>query len=1094
MYERSKRVSSASLNEYSLTLEGEVQGSEVRPYKVRVTLYKGSSGIKDQHCSCPMGGFCKHSAALALHAIRTGMFSEPMNYQSHITLLPEAPKEPEIKAPVLKPPISNWLNELSSALSESNGIDSDKGISKETGSVLYVLRESNGKLTVQLKHGRKTKNGAYGRIYRTDVSSIVHRKPEFANEEDLAIINLFLSASQNSIWTFNGVFPAVPEISSILIDKLISTERTFWREVSDSPLVLGKTKKALLRWQTQTDGSQTLKIESNNDDETAVIAGNAWYINPKENAIGPLELPVPIRAIKSILNAPRITPLEAMAVTEAMLHLDPAIPRPVADFSTETIIITPKPKLRLISQEIPYWHRTMMSGEKQSLALLRFDYGGIKFDQANGAEQRLVEGNKITIQKKDRDKERRFVAELEKHGLINLFSAPTNQSDTTLRFPNDDDTNWLNFIAQAAPVLREKGWKIDIEKSFHYDLVEAEEEWIANATQGADFWFSLTLGIIIEGKTVPLLPIIHQAIKRLKGRDPLSEIEQLNKNGTFYAPLNDGRFVALPFERVKSVIHTLLELFDKESQLNKLSGKVSLPQMMELAKSMSSQLEAGQKWQIDEHLKNLLERIKSFNGIKPITPPSNFRAVLRPYQLEGLSWLNFLREFELGGILADDMGLGKTIQTIAHIACEKKAKRMKHPYLVICPTSVLPNWLSEIKKFMPTLKVTPLHGTDRSLNFKKIKDSDIIITTYPLVPRDHDTLTKQRWQAVILDESQYIKNPQTQVAQSVRSLQSNYRICLTGTPIENHLGELWSQFHFLMPGFLQDSKTFTRVFRTPIEKQNNSLLKKRLAAKVRPFLLRRTKELVVKELPEKTVIIKNIELEGKQRDLYETVRLAMYEKVKEALASKGLAKSQIIILDAMLKLRQVCCDPRLLSLPQAKSIESSAKLEMLLEMIEELIDEGKRILLFSQFTSMLDLIVPKLIQKNIEFVEIRGDTKDRTTPVQLFQEKKVPLFLLSLKAGGTGLNLTAADTVIHYDPWWNPAVETQATDRAHRIGQDKAVFVFKLIASGTIEERMIELQERKKSIAQGVYDDDSTVLNKLTAEDLTVLFSPLEID
>jgi SNF2 family DNA or RNA helicase len=295
-----------------------------------------------------------------------------------------------------------------------------------------------------------------------------------------------------------------------------------------------------------------------------------------------------------------------------------------------------------------------------------------------------------------------------------------------------------------------------------------------------------------------------------------------------------------------------------------------------------------------------------------------------------------------------------------------------------------------------------------------------------------------------------------------------------------------------MPGFLKDRHTFTKTFRTPIEKQKNKEAQKLLAGRVRPFLLRRTKEVVAKELPEKSIIIKRVELEGVQRDLYETVRLAMYEKVKEALAAKGLEKSQIIILDALLKLRQVCCDPRLLSLPSAKKVHSTAKLDLLISMLEELVAEGKRILLFSQFTSMLDLIVPELSKRDIEFVEIRGDTKDRATPVQRFQKGTVPVFLLSLKAGGFGLNLTAADTVIHYDPWWNPAVENQATDRAHRIGQSKSVFVFKLIASGTIEERMLELQERKRAIAQAVFDDENSLPFKLTADDLESLFKPLK--
>jgi SNF2 family DNA or RNA helicase len=484
---------------------------------------------------------------------------------------------------------------------------------------------------------------------------------------------------------------------------------------------------------------------------------------------------------------------------------------------------------------------------------------------------------------------------------------------------------------------------------------------------------------------VPLLPILHEALKTIVGKDPLAEFETLNCDGIFYAPLKDGRHVALPFERVKAIVTVLLELFDRSDVAFSRSAEISLPQLMELSSTLAlsgtaqslalnstlnsalnstlnSPLNSVQKvglapvvngWAVGKKLQALMDKVKSFERMKVVSAPKCLNAELRPYQLEGLSWLEFLRVFGLGGILADDMGLGKTVQTLAHIAREKEENRLNKPFLVVCPTSVLPNWLSEIKKFTPHLKVTTLHGPSRSEHFAKIAKSDIVLTTYPLVARDDEALSKQKWKAVFLDEAQIIKNPTTLVAQALCRLKSEYRVCLTGTPIENHLGELWSQFNFLMPGFLKDLKTFTKKLRTPIEKQNNVFLQKVLANKVRPFLLRRTKELVASELPAKTIITKSIELDGRQRDLYETVRLAMYKKVKEAVANKGLAKSQIIVLDALLKLRQVCCDPRLVSLASAKKVNQSAKLELLLNMIEELIDEGKSILCFRSLQACL---------------------------------------------------------------------------------------------------------------------------------------------
>jgi SNF2 family DNA or RNA helicase len=309
--------------------------------------------------------------------------------------------------------------------------------------------------------------------------------------------------------------------------------------------------------------------------------------------------------------------------------------------------------------------------------------------------------------------------------------------------------------------------------------------------------------------------------------------------------------------------------------------------------------------------------------------------------------------------------------------------------------------------------------------------------------------------------------------------------------MENHLGELWSQFAFLMPGLLGDTKRFARVFRTPIEKKQDGERRAVLSGRLKPFLLRRTKSLVAADLPPKTEILRPLELAGPQRDLYETVRVAMHDKVRREVAEKGLARSHIVVLDALLKLRQVCCDPRLVKLTAARQVNASAKLEHLMEMLPPLIEDGRQILLFSQFTSMLDLIKPAVAEAGIDFAELRGDTKDRAGPVAQFQKGKVPLFLISLKAGGTGLNLTAADTVIHYDPWWNPAVEDQATDRAHRIGQDKPVFVYKLVAQGTVEERMLELQQRKKALAAGIYDAAGGTGAGLEAGDIERLFEPL---
>jgi SNF2 family DNA or RNA helicase len=481
-------------------------------------------------------------------------------------------------------------------------------------------------------------------------------------------------------------------------------------------------------------------------------------------------------------------------------------------------------------------------------------------------------------------------------------------------------------------------------------------------------------------------------------------------------------------------------------------------------------------------------RFRTIAEIPEAPVPASFTASLRPYQQHGVNWLQHLRENGLGGLLADDMGLGKTAQTIAHIVIEEDAGRLDRPALVVVPTSLVPNWISEITRFAPHLRVVVLHGLDRHERRRDLTGVHVVITTYTVLSRDIEDMVTLPWHMVVLDEAQAIKSSTSKATHAVCRLDTRHRLCLSGTPIENNLGELWSQFAFLMPGLLGQRKSFNRRFRSPIEKDADPVRRRQLATRIRPFILRRTKSAVATELPPKHTILRRITLAPDQRELYETIRAMMHEKVTEGIAERGVAQSHILVLDALLKLRQVCCDPRLVKLPSARLTGTSSKLDDLMEMVSEMVAEGRRILLFSQFTSMLDLIKPALVAAGIPFVELRGDTADRAAPVRRFEAGEVPLFLISLKAGGRGLNLTSADTVIHYDPWWNPAVEDQASDRAHRIGQTKSVFVYKLIAADTVEERIVELQERKAALASLALSEDGMALPAMDAEDIDYLF------
>jgi SNF2 family DNA or RNA helicase len=414
------------------------------------------------------------------------------------------------------------------------------------------------------------------------------------------------------------------------------------------------------------------------------------------------------------------------------------------------------------------------------------------------------------------------------------------------------------------------------------------------------------------------------------------------------------------------------------------------------------------------------------------------------------------------------MGLGKTLQTIAHVLIEKERGRLDRPAMIVTLTSLVGNWQRELERFAPSLRVVVYHGPDRHARFASLGAHDIVITTYPIVARDRDELAEVPLHLLVLDEAHAIKNTTAQAADAVRRLDARHRVCLSGTPIENHLGELWSLFDFLMPGLLGGREEFALQYRQAIEERGDAVRLSALRDRVRPFILRRTKDAVAPELPAKTQLVRAIELSGAQRELYESIRVAAHADVRSHIKQRGLAGSHIAILDALLKLRQVCCDPRLVSVEAAREVTQSAKLDVLLETVQAQLADGRRILVFSQFARMLALISEGLLARGIGHVTLTGATPDRQKPIDAFQQGRADVFLISLKAGGAGLNLVGADTVIHYDPWWNPAAQAQATDRAHRIGQTKPVFVHDFIIAGSVEERMLALQKRKRLLADSI--------------------------
>lgn len=561
------------------------------------------------------------------------------------------------------------------------------------------------------------------------------------------------------------------------------------------------------------------------------------------------------------------------------------------------------------------------------------------------------------------------------------------------------------------------------------------------------------------------------------------EIYETIQSGEKYSRIRSLGFVEYPAQNIYAMMRAFNSFDVYRNPDNKFIVKTYRAGLINELKNLDVELV------LSEEFENFWKQMSTFSTSEDLQLPEGINAEFREYQTKGFGWLWFMYKYGLNGILADDMGLGKTLQALAVV---QKAKEQDGPMptLVICPTTVVFNWESEIQKFAPSLSTLKLSGTERKQFFKHIPEFDVIITSYALLRRDIDKLKDINFRYVILDESQNIKNAMSQTAQAVKKLNATHKLALSGTPIENKLEELWSVFDFLMPGFLFSMSEFNYRYVNPIMERQDKTVEKRLKLQIYPFILRRMKRDVAKDLPDKVENIAYCELTDEQRDFYLQVLDSTKEELFKSIEQNGLEKSRLSIFSALLRLRQICCHPRLYDKDNVKNIISSGKFEKLKSMLEEIISEGHRVLLFSQFVDMLDIVKAWLEREGIDYEYLTGKTKDRQAAVERFNSSnKIPIFLISLKAGGTGLNLTGADYVIHYDPWWNPAVEDQATDRAYRIGQTKKVFVYRLITKNTVEEKIQKLKTIKRNLVDSVISVDRNITKSLTMDDIREIFS-----
>ena len=1068
------------------TLLGSVKGSEADPYTagIRIALNGGRPHV-DTQCTCPLEGECKHVAAIALKMLGARPTDLP-------PLDARTPKGADLG------PWRAWFESLETPRSPLA-----RHAQQDPAQVFGILlRFGEGTLPrllaqpVWFKPNRRGGLGSPQPVGHTYYGGDPWERLSPEQFEHVARLRMGTSgyAGTGAWYTLTGLR------DESLLEILLASHPCFVDKPSTGRVRLAAPRALGWDWDTGNDGSQTLiaRLDGERVKTRLLRIDGVWYFDLQAREFGRVDGDA--RLVEAALRAPPLLPEHAPLVADRLQKTEVAreLPTPARPAMAEAHRVVPVPVLTLRAFPLLAPINGSPVRYHAGAARLSFDYAGprLAFAPSGAArERRMHEGRLLDIMR-DRSAEIAAVERLDALGFIDAELLPPipglgrdalADGDFVLE-PRRAQLAPAEQLFAMSPRLREQGFRLETDTGFPFELLDEPDDWVAEITESGNAWFDLSLGIDVAGERIDLLPVLRALLA-----DPLFPLARRKgeeDDAVWLVPIDERRRVPLPLARLRQLMAPLLEwLQQAPSPADEVDGALRLRRAQasvidELATA------TGMPWHGGERLRAELARLRSAR--EPASEPPGFTATLRAYQRDGLAWLGFLADANLGGVLADDMGLGKTVQVLAHLLAEKQRGRLDHPALIVAPTSLVANWRNEARRFAPDLSVLVVHGPARAGLHEAIPRHDLVITTYPLLARDRDELIARDYAVLVLDEAQAIKNAKSQAAKIVREIPARRRLAMTGTPLENHLGELWAQFDVVEPGLLGNERHFTRFYRTPIEKHGDVERRERLSRRIAPLLLRRRKEDVLADLPEKTFIPCNIELDGAQRELYETLRLAQHERVLAEVQKRGLAQSGIVVLDALLKLRQACCDPRLVKLEGARRVRESAKLDLLLELTDSLVAEGRRILVFSQFAEMLALIGEALDERGQRWQTLTGQTPgtQRAELVERFQQGDMPLFLISLKAGGVGLNLTAADTVIHYDPWWNPAVEAQATDRAHRIGQDKPVFVYKLICTGTVEEKIQALQQRKAELAAAVLDGSAAQGLRFDEADLDDLFAP----
>jgi SNF2-related domain/Helicase conserved C-terminal domain len=704
--------------------------------------------------------------------------------------------------------------------------------------------------------------------------------------------------------------------------------------------------------------------------------------------------------------------------------------------------------------------RKILLQEKGDYMLFQpvFSYKGFETTSIGKDQLVVPDGDKVLLIQRNKEKESAFINQLQ--SLHSQFIHPQGSSGLALRGADVLKNNWFFLFMDAMQEMKVSVHGFEALKNFRFNTSRPQTKiHISSSTD----WFDARVDIIFGDQKVTI-----------------ADVKKALANKQQFVPLNDGSLGVLPDEWVKRYA-LLFRVGEGKSNELRLS-RYHLSVIDELYENRNEE-------ELIIHLEKKYEQLKEFKKIREIDPPAHLAHILRPYQVHGFHWLNYLHEVNWGGILADDMGLGKTIQALSFLH-HYKTHYGHLRALVVCPTTLIFNWENEIKKFSPELTYRIHHGGERLRNKEALNNFEVIITTYGTLRSDIKLLMDMPLDYVVLDESQAIKNPASKVTKAACLLRARHRLCMSGTPLQNNTFDIFAQMNFLNPGMLGSIEFFRQEFAIPIDKFGEPDRKDHLRKLLYPFILRRTKEQVARDLPEKTETILFCEMEEEQRKVYDAYRNDYRDKILGTIESQGIQKSQLTILQGLMKLRQICDSPAILNETE-KYPNHSIKLDELAREISENIGNHKA-LVFSQFLGMLALIREKLIELDIPYAYFDGSTTatDREKAIREFQDNdSCRVFLISLKAGGVGLNLTAADYVYIVDPWWNPAVEQQAIDRTHRIGQTKNIFAYRMICKDSIEDKILQLQDRKRLLAKDLIADDDGFVKSLSREDVEYLFS-----